>query len=385
MYDSALTLDAAGKVALLIIDPQNDFHEGGSLAVPGAREDARRIADLIRNQGDTISEIFITLDTHQKLHIAHPMFWVDEQSYHPPPFTPISVEDVESGKWRTSHPQFQEWGLDYVKALERNKRFQLLIWPEHCLVGTVGHAVEPQIIEAVHEWEANTGKVASYILKGHHALAEHYSAIRADVMIKGAPSTHVNQKLVDDLAKFNKVVICGQALSHCVNFTTRDLADEFPPNRMKDLIILTDASSPVPKFEEAANTFLSDMQNRGLVLQKSTDPIDFKTPSWPKDPHPPKKRRRRLSMRLFEPPPLPKSKCNRKTYRQGRICNPRTKRWFMPCPQPRPEDKICDVKTRKWMDKKKCDPREKLEGTLCDPYSGKWRPLRRDFDIDEAI
>jgi len=37
------------------------------------------------------------------------------------------------------------------------------------------------------------------------------------------------------------------------------------------------------------------------------------------------------------------------------------------------------------MDKKKCDPREKLEGTLCDPYSGKWRPLRRDFDIDEAI
>ena len=32
---------------LLIIDPQNDFHAGGSLAVPGADEDALRLAAWI--------------------------------------------------------------------------------------------------------------------------------------------------------------------------------------------------------------------------------------------------------------------------------------------------------------------------------------------------
>ena len=29
---------AGGDVCLVIIDPQNDFHDGGSLAVPGADE-----------------------------------------------------------------------------------------------------------------------------------------------------------------------------------------------------------------------------------------------------------------------------------------------------------------------------------------------------------
>jgi len=33
--------------ALFIIDPQNDFHEGGSLAVEGATADSKRISDLI--------------------------------------------------------------------------------------------------------------------------------------------------------------------------------------------------------------------------------------------------------------------------------------------------------------------------------------------------
>eukprot|EP00597_Dinobryon_sp_UTEXLB2267_P010866 CAMPEP_0170100334 /NCGR_PEP_ID=MMETSP0020_2-20130122/1595_1 /TAXON_ID=98059 /ORGANISM="Dinobryon sp., Strain UTEXLB2267" /LENGTH=117 /DNA_ID=CAMNT_0010323207 /DNA_START=38 /DNA_END=388 /DNA_ORIENTATION=+ len=36
------------KTSLFIIDPQVDFHPGGSLAVPGANEDSQRIADMIK-------------------------------------------------------------------------------------------------------------------------------------------------------------------------------------------------------------------------------------------------------------------------------------------------------------------------------------------------
>jgi nicotinamidase-related amidase len=52
------------KVTLLIIDPQVDFHPGGSLAVAGADEDSKRIADFIDNNIDNIDEIYVTLDTH---------------------------------------------------------------------------------------------------------------------------------------------------------------------------------------------------------------------------------------------------------------------------------------------------------------------------------
>ncbi len=53
------------KFALLIIDPQVDFHLGGSLPVNGADDDALRIAKFINENGDSISNIYVTLDSHQ--------------------------------------------------------------------------------------------------------------------------------------------------------------------------------------------------------------------------------------------------------------------------------------------------------------------------------
>jgi nicotinamidase/pyrazinamidase len=115
---------------LFIIDPQNDFHPGGSLAIPTANEDSSRISKLIMEHGDQIDDIIVSLDSHQKLHIAHSLFWVNAAGEHPPPFTPIPLAAVENGEWKTSQPKWQDWGLAYVKQLEANKRFTLLIWPE---------------------------------------------------------------------------------------------------------------------------------------------------------------------------------------------------------------------------------------------------------------
>jgi nicotinamidase-related amidase len=51
-------------IVLLLIDPQIDFHEGGSLAVPGATADSERIAQMISEHGEEIDEIYVTLDSH---------------------------------------------------------------------------------------------------------------------------------------------------------------------------------------------------------------------------------------------------------------------------------------------------------------------------------
>ena len=45
------------KLILLIIDPQNDFHPGGSLGIATANEDTERIAAFIDRHISAIDEI----------------------------------------------------------------------------------------------------------------------------------------------------------------------------------------------------------------------------------------------------------------------------------------------------------------------------------------
>ena len=65
---------------LLIIDPQRDFHEAeegrsshdeGTLAVPGAIDDSRRISEMINNNIDKIDNIYVTLDSHHVRNIYY--------------------------------------------------------------------------------------------------------------------------------------------------------------------------------------------------------------------------------------------------------------------------------------------------------------------------
>jgi hypothetical protein len=91
------------NVQLLIIDPQNDFcdPERGSLFVKGADEDMRRLAGFIRENGKLINDIYVTLDSHHLIHVAHPIYWRNKEGIHPPPLTPISANEVVEFNWKT--------------------------------------------------------------------------------------------------------------------------------------------------------------------------------------------------------------------------------------------------------------------------------------------
>lgn len=86
-----------------------------------ANEDAARIRQLVVDNLDNISCIYVTLDTHMSYHIAHSLFWVDAAGKHPEPWTVITKNDVEVGKWRTTDAAMQSWGLHYVTSLEKGK------------------------------------------------------------------------------------------------------------------------------------------------------------------------------------------------------------------------------------------------------------------------
>ena len=261
------------RLECLIIDPQNDFSDvpGAALPVPGASADAERLAGLLDRLDGRIEQIHVTFDTHQFVDIAHPVFWRDEQGERPAPFTQITVEDVERGRWYAFDLRLQQQALAYVRALRDNGRYTLTIWPPHCLIGTWGHNVMPAVAGALRRWEETGFKRVDYLLKGHNPGTEHYSAVQADVPDPTDPSTQLNVGLIKTLENADLVAVSGQALSHCVANTIRDIADYFGRESIRKLVLIEDTSSPVPGFENLAHRFLTDMRERGMRTARAAD------------------------------------------------------------------------------------------------------------------
>ncbi len=250
---------------LLVIDPQVDFcSPDGALSVPGAAEDMQRLAAMVDEMGAEINQIYVTLDSHNPVHIAHPLCWEDSDGNHPAPFTSVSYEDVQSGKWVHSDPGKRAYALGYLGQLkEQTRGYPMTIWPPHCLIGTSGHNVYPELAAALHRWEALTGTPVKYVVKGNNPLTEHYSALRADVPTED-PTTEMLEWLVKELEAADTVLIAGEASSHCVNYTVRDLMEEFAQENLPKLVLLKDAMSPVTGFESAAAELFHDAETSGV-------------------------------------------------------------------------------------------------------------------------
>jgi nicotinamidase-related amidase len=261
------------KTQLLIIDPQVDFCDlTGALFVKGADEDSKRLASMITRSLDMIEDMRVTLDSHQPVHIAHPICWVDKNGNHPNPFTIIGVSDVE-GKdpaWKAFNPAWQNRQVEYVKALATGGRYILCIWPVHCLISTPGATVTAPIGEALRAWQ-NQFAMIDFVTKGSNPFTEHYSVVRADVVDPNDPTTDINMSFIRRLQEADQILIAGQALSHCVANSVTDIATEFGDDHVKKLVLLEDACSPVPGFENLADGFLTTMIANGMRVAKTTD------------------------------------------------------------------------------------------------------------------
>eukprot|EP00948_MAST-09A_sp_MAST-9A-sp1_P001900 g1900.t1 len=271
------------KNIMLMIDPQVDFHPGGSLPIPGADEDATRIAAFIKKNINSISEIIISLDSHHPLHIAHPSYWIkyqestaekDKKREHPDPYTAISAADV-GVKWETTRPQDRDWGKTYCEKLESSEnQLTLMVWPEHCLVGTPGHAVYPTIAKAVNQWARHNLSHVQFCQKGLVERTEMYSIFQAEVVLPDHPSTAFNKTLFQNLSRNpdkTRVFLTGQALSHCVNYSVRHLVSKWPKENLKNLVLLSDTMSPAKGFAKTGESFLEDMKAQGVTVATTKD------------------------------------------------------------------------------------------------------------------
>eukprot|EP00970_Alexandrium_tamarense_P012249 scaffold2849_cov203-Alexandrium_tamarense.AAC.2 len=58
-------------------------------------------------------------------------------------------------------------------------------------------------------------------------------------------------------------------MSHCVNYTLRDIVEHWPEEERGKITLLKDCSSSVPGFDSASDIFIGDMIEAGVNVETS--------------------------------------------------------------------------------------------------------------------
>jgi len=291
--------DDALRVCLLAVDVQNTFCTPGfelfvaGRSGTGALDDNRRLCAFLYRNLAAITEISVTLDTHEAFQIFHAPFLVDADGRHPEPYTLVTVDDVEAGRWRVDPHVAATLGLTpeaaddhlrtYVAALASGGKYALTVWPFHAMLGGIGNALVSAVEEAFFFHSAARRSQTRFEIKGRHPLTEHYSVLGAEVT-RGARGEHLgerNTELVQHLLGFDAVLVAGQAKSHCVAWTVEDLLSDAPEIAAR-LYLLEDCSSPVVvpgavDYTDEADRAFARFAAAGAHLVRSTEPVS----AWP--------------------------------------------------------------------------------------------------------
>ena len=262
------------KNALLIIDAQYDFcNPAGALYVQNAEHDIKHLSKFIVQNATELDHICVTLDSHPVNDISHPSFWRDKDGKEPNPFTQITLKEVEEGKWI---PNFYEKETkEYLKNLDAQGEFPHFIWTHHCLIGSKGAALDETLSKALQEWiKANkeNGMYKQYqaVTKGTYPLTEHFGIFQAQIPVADRPETQLNQSLLDSLNQYENLYLAGEAKSHCVATSLKQILDN-EPTLAKKVILLEDCMSDIPTMGHLGEPIYKRAKEMGVRFVKSSD------------------------------------------------------------------------------------------------------------------
>ena len=161
------------KKALIVVDVQNDFCDGGALAVPNANEIIPYINLLM--QDDQYDQIILTQDWHPANHKS---------------FANNNGKQIGDTITLNGMPQF--------------------MWPDHCVQDTFG---------AEFHKDLNVERANHIIQKGKNTDFDSYSGFQ--------DNNHFMKTGLEDYLKYHDiqlVEIVGLAMDYCVKFTALDAA-----------------------------------------------------------------------------------------------------------------------------------------------------------------
>ncbi|GAA0501536.1 hypothetical protein GCM10008986_31270 [Salinibacillus aidingensis] len=261
------------KTLLLAIDLQNDFMDAGALGVPGAKQDMERLLHFMYRHFEDITHVMASIDTHKPQQIFHPCWWHDDKGNEPEPLTIIEWKDVKEGKWL---PRFYpEQSRTYVQKLEETSKQKLCIWPYHCLKGSYGVALEGQFARMAYVHSLLRDYELKTVVKGEDPLSEMYGILQPEYSEKNL----VREDVVEQIKSYDNIVVAGQAKSHCVIETVKQIIEHLKKDRnhFHHLYVLTDCMSSIPGFEEETNKEFAQLkEDYGMQLITSEEWASFK-------------------------------------------------------------------------------------------------------------
>ena len=264
------------SVGVLILDPQLDFFPGGSCAIPAAENIAVRIAELLGANSSKIRALYVSLDTHHRMHISNPAYWQSgETGDAPPSWTVINSADIENEVWRPRQANAVGKALAYTTKLEELGKPSLMVWPEHCLLGTKGSAVAKTINDALQDWAgSHPATPVEYIIKGTNTGTEMHSVFEAEVQDPEDHTTCFNVSLLEKLSAHDQLIVVGFALSHSVDRTIRHLVEKIAsPEKRAAIKLLSDCTSCIPGHDAAGERLLQFARESGITVTKASEVV----------------------------------------------------------------------------------------------------------------
>lgn len=203
--------------ALIIVDMQNDFVEGGALAVPGGKE----LVPLVNR-----------LQPHFDLVIA-------TQDWHP----------ANHGSFAANHPGRKTFELVELGGLPQT------LWPVHCVQNTPGADFVPGL---------DRSRWAAVFQKGTDPEIDSYSGLFDNGKRRATGlGDFLKERGVD------QVYVLGLATDYCVKFTALDtLALGFKTS------LIEDASRGVDLQPGDVEKAINEMRQAGVTIKQAADFLD---------------------------------------------------------------------------------------------------------------
>lgn len=204
--------------ALIIVDVQNDFCPGGSLATEGGADTAAAISEWLLTHGALYDEVVVTQDWH-----------------------------VDPGEHFSDAP-------DYRTS-----------WPVHCVAGSPGAELHEDLdTDAVAAWFRKGEHDAAY--SGFEGLLAPEEAVATGEHEPGAAAEDTLNVSLDDWLQdhgIEAVDVVGIATDHCVRATALDAVDAGYETR-----VLVDLTAAVD--ETAAEEAMDEVAGAGAEVVEST-------------------------------------------------------------------------------------------------------------------
>jgi len=221
------------KSALLIIDVQNCFLEGGSLAVP----DGNQVIPVINNLRNKFENVVLTQDWHCVNHVSFASVHPGEAVY-----STIKLEYDENGNLCNNEPKCQPDEIEYT--------VDQTLWPDHCVKNTQGAEVSTKI-------NKTSGDII--IRKGFNCDIDSYSAFYDNGAIS---ETELNDKLIG--LDVDTLYIVGLALDYCVFYSAKDAK-----GLGFKVYVVEDATRGISP--EGISDAVQDMKDSGINIIQSSE------------------------------------------------------------------------------------------------------------------